>query len=188
MDYSEENVALAYERHPDTHPNQRRVWKTRGAIPNKYLDDSKLVRKRVLDLAPVEEKRQDRLALVLGSEKLYSHKIWELSGLPAQKWMVTDFIRGKVMLTEAERLQLTTEIQKLRAEVRNGLALAPGFARRKRVVALGRDLRLVKSTTFGAELGKLLAPARPTTPDEFSADQLQGIEEGLVLILLESSL
>ncbi len=188
MTYSEENSALAYERHPDTHPKQHRVWKTRGSIPDRYFDDNRQVRKRVQELAPVEEKRQDRLALVLASEKINATKVFELSGLKAEKWLITDFIKGKVMLSDAERVSLTTEVQKLRAEIRNGLSLAPGFPRRKKLGALGRDVRLIKRPTFGPELGGMLAPARPASPDAFTTAQLEVLEQQLALFLLETGL
>lgn len=188
MEYSEENANLAYERHPDTNPTQRRVWKTRGSIPDRYFDDNKVVRKRVQEVEKVEEKRQDRLALVLASEKINATKVFELSELKADKWLITDFVKGKVNLSEAERIKLATEVQKLRADIRNGLALLPGFARNKKLLVLAKDVRLFKQPTFGREISRLLTSSKPVAPDDLTKQQLEVIDQQLAVLLLETSL
>lgn len=188
MEYSEDNVALAYARHPDIHPHQHAVWKTRGSIPDRYFDDTKTIRKRVQGITKLEGLKQDRLQLVLKSEKINATKVWAAAGLPQDRYMVLDFLQSRMMLNDAERLKLTVEVQRLRASIRNTIAMGPGLSRRKALVKLGQDVRLKKKPTFGETIGALLAPTRPVSSDIFSNEQLQTMEDQLALLMVESSL
>lgn len=187
MEYTEENAALAYERHPDTHPNQRRVWKTRNAIPDKYFDDNAVVRKRTQALAAPEGVKQDRLQLVLSSEKMHTAMVWKMAEMPVPAWLAKDFGRGKVMLTDAERIGITAAVQKLRALIRNTLAQT-GLLRRKGLVKLATDPRLHKVPVFGKDLARKLAPAAKPDADSFTRDELDLMADRLALFLLETHL
>jgi hypothetical protein len=188
MEYSEEKANEVYQRHPDTRPDQRRVWKSRNKIPDRYFDDKAVIRKRVRDVSAVEDKKQDRLALVLASEKFYTIRFSELAELKWAKHTVSEFTRGKMTLNDEERLKLTTEVQKFRAELRNALTLPPSIGRKRKLLALAGDLRIVKKVVFGKALGDKVAPSRKPEPSSFSEDEFAIIEQQLAVILLETSL
>mgnify|MGYP004549218195 CR=1 FL=1 len=188
MEYTEENVRLAYQRHPATYPSQHRIWKLRGKIPDKYFHDDQLVRPTVRYQSAIERTRQQRLRQILKSEKVSTSAIWQLSKLPQHTWMRSGFLAGKVQLTEPERIQLQTAVQHFRTFISNTLQLPPGTKRNKAMLELARDPRLVKRCAFGKVLGAVITNTTFYRGiDSFKEWHFQQLQDCLSMVLMETA-
>lgn len=196
MEYSDELAAQIRAKHPEINDQTEKTWKFRGKIPDRYADDNFAFRKKVSanSLTAVVGLKQDRLAQVLGNDKFYRDRIGELAGLTKNQMM--EFVKGRMNLTEAERLSLTKEVQLLRKAIKDALGeqtdTLTTIIRQKAIFRVAQDSRLKKVTVFGEVTGRRLNPASikrdNSTWDKFSRDQYQAMADALYLLLLESTL
>lgn len=93
------------------------VWRTRGAIPDKYSKTDAPVNK----VSTLQDKRTaQRIIEVLSNDKLNIRKIGELCGIEANR--MQDIRRGKTYITEEELLELKKVINRLKLSTAKSIA------------------------------------------------------------------
>jgi len=89
-----------------------KVWRTRGAIPNKYLDDNFVPRKTI---NRGDSLKHDRILSLIKSGQLNLKVFSELTKLPEMRFH--DAARKGVLLSEQDLLTCQVELKRLKIEV-----------------------------------------------------------------------
>ena len=193
MKYSDEKAAEVKAKFPDIDDITLKIWRLRDAIPDRYFKEGFVFRKKVREITPVEGLKQDWLQQVFNNDKLYRERLGQLAGL--DKTMVMEFLKGRVKLTEAERLRLTTVIQQLRNDIKNKVGdqnETMSYVRQRAIFGIATDDRLKKTPLFGEFLGRKLSKSAinrdGVTFDKLDRSQYQQIVDAFYLLLLETTL
>ena len=121
--------------------------------------------------------------------KIYTKLLGSLAGFNDQR--IRDIVNDRSNLNQDEEKTLRNVVQKLRVDIKNALDGAGyNLPRQKRLFAIASDPRLKKNAIFGTVGGKLTKSALTRdryTFDRLSTEEYQIIENGLAILMLETS-
>lgn len=152
MEFNEEKAKEIIERFKLS-PNTLKVWRTRGAIPDRYNNADYDNSQRLKD----NDSEYQKLIAILSLPEIASTKFRSL-GLKG-----ADIKRGKDRMSEKERIGFITEV----TELRNLLRRCLDVPKQENFLALFKDSRLHPTIIYGRSFYNKVKEARtPLLPSE----------------------
>lgn len=114
MEYNEEK-ALELIKKFSLSLTTNKVWKSRGAIPDKYLQEDYTPRV-VSDLSSAQKITLDRVLSIFKGEELNAKTIEELCGF--RQAFFSDLARSRTSISNTELNKIVVELQRLKLDIK----------------------------------------------------------------------